>query len=78
MAFVIQAHADDHTLSATTDAAPDAFAKAIEWQAVHKFTDVTISDGDRSFTIEFALSMAFLDITKTVGATPDRGSKIRG
>jgi hypothetical protein len=44
-------HVHDHTLSATTEAAKEAFAKAVEWQAVHKFTSATISDGDRSFTI---------------------------
>ena len=29
-------HVHDHTLSATTEAAKEAFAKAVEWQAVHK------------------------------------------
>jgi hypothetical protein len=48
---VIQAHIEDHTLSATTETAKEAFAKAVEWQAVHKLTCVTISDGVRSFSI---------------------------
>jgi hypothetical protein len=30
MAFVIQAHIEDHTLSATTETAKEAFAKAVE------------------------------------------------
>jgi hypothetical protein len=61
MAFVVQAHIDDHTLSATTETAKQAFAKAIEWQVVHKLTRVTISDGVRSFSItDFAISNGVL------------------
>ena len=79
MAFVIQAHIEDHTLSATTETAKEAFSKAVEWQAVHKFTGVTISDGVRSFTIaEFASAMASLDIANTLDATSGRGPKVRG
>ena len=71
MAFVIQAHLEDHTLSATTETAKEAFAKAIEWQAVHKLTCVTISDGVRSFSI----TDSFLEIANTVGAPSDRRPK---
>jgi len=79
MAFAVQAHTDDHTLSATTETAEEAFAKAVEWQVVHKFTGVTLSDGVRSFTIaEFASAMASLDIANTLDATSDRGPKGRG
>jgi hypothetical protein len=79
MAFVVQAHTDDHTLSATTETATDTFAKAVEWQAVHKFAGVTISDGVRSFSIaEFASAMASLDIANTLDATSGRGPKVRG
>ena len=78
MAFVVQAHTDDHTLLATTESATDAFAKAVEWQAVHKFTGVTISDSVRSFTIaEFASARATLDIANTLDATSDRKPKVR-
>ena len=78
MAFVVQAHIDDHTLSATTETAKEAFAKAIEWQVVHKLTRVTISDGVRSFSItDFASAMAFLDIANTVGATSDWRPKVQ-
>ena len=78
MAFVIQAHIEDHTLSATTETAKEAFAKAVEWQVVHKLTRVIISDGVRSFTItDFASAMAFLDIANTVGATSDRRPKVQ-
>ena len=78
MAFVVQAHIDDHTLSATTETAKEAFAKAIEWQVVHKLTRVTISDGVRSFSItDFASAMAFLEIANTVCATSDRRPKVQ-
>ena len=78
MAFVVQAHIEDHTLSATTETAKEAFSKAIEWQAVHKLTCVTISDGVRSFSItDFASAMAFLEIANTVGATSDRRPKVQ-
>lgn len=74
MAFVIQAHIEDHTLSATTETAKEAFAKAIEWQGVHKFSDVTISNVVRSFTIaEFALAMASLGIENVLDAESGRG-----
>lgn len=77
MAFVIQAHIEDHTLSATTETAKEAFAKAVEWQAVHKLTCVAISDGVRSFSItDFASAMAFLEIANTVGAPSDPRPKV--
>ena len=44
MPFQIQSNIDDHTLSATTKTAKEAFAKAVEWQVV-QFADVSISDG---------------------------------
>jgi pterin-4a-carbinolamine dehydratase len=78
MAFVVQAHIDDHTLSATTETAKEAFAKAVEWQVVHKLSCVIISDGVRSFTItDFASAMAFLEIAKTVCAMSDRRPKVQ-
>ena len=79
MAFVVQAQIDDHTLSATTETAKEAFSKAVEWQVAHKLACVTISDGVRSFSItDFASAMAFLEIANTVGATSDRGAKGSG
>jgi len=78
MAFVVQAHIDDQTLSATTETAKEAFAKAVEWQVVHKLSCVIISDGVRSFTItDFASAMAFLEIANTVGATSNRRPKVQ-
>ena len=78
MAFVVQAHIDDHTLSATTETAKEAFGKAVEWQVAHKLTCVTVSDGIRSFSItDFASAMAFLEIANTVCATSDRRPKVQ-
>jgi hypothetical protein len=78
MAFVIQAHIEDHTLSAITETAKEAFSKAVEWQAVHKLTCVTISDGVRSFSItDFASAMAVLEIANTVGDPSDRRPKVQ-
>jgi hypothetical protein len=71
-----RARPHDHALSATTETAKEAFSKAVEWQAVHKLTCVTISDGVRSFTItDFASAMAFLEIANTVG--DDRRPKVQ-
>ena len=79
MLFLVQACLDDYTLAVTLATAKEAFAKAVEWQVVHKFTGVTLSDGVRSFTIaEFASAMASLDIANTLDATSDRGPKGRG
>ena len=78
MAFVVQAQTDDHTLSATTETAKEAFSKAVEWQVAHKLACVTISDGVRSFSItDFASAMAFLEIANTVGATSAGGPKVQ-
>jgi hypothetical protein len=69
MAFVVHARADYHALSATTETAKEAYAKAVEWQLVHKFTGVTISDGSKSFTIAgFASEMALTEIANTIEA----------
>ena len=78
MAFVVQAHIDDHTLSATTETAKGVFGKAVEWQVVRRLTCVTVSDGVRSFSItDFASAMAFLEIANTVCATSDRRPKVQ-
>ena len=77
MAFLIQGRLGDVTLTATIETPQEAFAKAIEWQVVHKLTRVTISDGVRSFSIiDFASAMAFLEIANTVGAPSDRRPKV--
>ena len=51
MSFVVKAYVDDHVLSVTTETAKEAFAKAVEWQVVEKFTDISISDGTKSPSI---------------------------
>ena len=56
MSFSVKAYVDDHVITATAETAKDAFAKAVEWQVVHKLADVSISDGERSYSIaEFSI-----------------------
>jgi len=77
MLFVVTAHIDDVMLSANAGTAKEAFAKAIEWHVAQSLSDVSISDGVRSFTIaEFASAMASRDIKNTVDADADRGPKV--
>ena len=67
MPFVVKAFYDDHALTVTTETAKGAFAKAVEWQVAERFTDVTIRDGIKSYTIaEFASVMALTEIANTV------------
>ena len=69
MPFVVQAHIDGHALSVTTATAKVAFAKAIDWHVVQKFTNVSISDATKTYSIDaFALATALLEIAKTVNA----------
>ena len=78
MPFVVKSHIDDVMLSAKAGTAKEAFAKAIEWHVGQGLTDISISDGVRSFTIaEFASAMASLEIENTVDAAADRGPKVR-
>ena len=51
MSFVVKAYVDVHVLSVTTETAKEAFAKAVEWQVVERFTDISISDGIKSYSI---------------------------
>ena len=69
MPFSVQAFIDDHRLSVTTETAKDAFAKAVEWHVAERLSNVTISDGNKSYTIsEFASVMALRQIADTVEA----------
>jgi 3-oxoacyl-(acyl-carrier-protein) synthase len=71
--FLVQGNIDDHKLAVTAETAKEAFAKAIEWQAV-QFADVSISDGTKSFTLtEFASFMAL----KAVADTIDTSAEVR-
>ena len=65
--FSVHAYVDGHDLSATTETAKDAFAKAIEWRIVGRLADVSISDGTRSYSIvEFSSVMALAEIANTI------------
>ena len=69
MLFSVQAYVDDHRLSVTTETAKDAFAKALEWHVAEGLSNVTISDGKRSYSVsEFASVMALQQIADTVEA----------
>jgi hypothetical protein len=69
MPFSVQAYLEDHRLSVTTETAKEAFAKAVEWQVAERLSDVTISDGKKSYTVsEFASAMALRQIADTVKA----------
>ena len=69
MPFLVQAYLDDHRLSVTTETAKDAFAKAVEWHVAERLSNVTISDGNKSYTVsEFSSVMALQQIADTVEA----------
>jgi hypothetical protein len=69
MPFLLSAYADDSLVSATTETAKEAFAKAVEWHVVHKLTDVSISYGINSYSIGgFASTMELQEIANTVEA----------
>jgi hypothetical protein len=75
--FLVQANIDDHALAVTCQTAKEGFAKAVEWQAV-PFTDVSISDGTKSFTVtEFASIMAIKEIADTVCASAELKRKAK-
>ena len=76
MPFLVQAIADDHTLTVTIETAKEAFAKAVEWHVVRRFTDIFINDGAKIYSIdEFLSVLALLDIANTVAADAARGLK---
>ena len=69
MIFHVHAYVDDHMFKATAKTARDAFAKAIEWHVVGRLTDISISDGTRSYSIaEFASVMALAEIANTAAS----------
>ena len=73
MPFLVQGCLDDHTLAVTTATAKEAFAKAVEWQVTGRFNHVSISDSTKTYSIEaFALTMALLEIAKTVNAPAEQ------
>jgi hypothetical protein len=78
MPFSVKGYFADRPLMVTKETARRAFAKAVEWHVVERFTDVTISDGKKSYSIdEFSLAMALREIANTVEATAERGLKAK-
>ena len=76
MPFLVQAITDDRALTAAVETAKEAFAKAVEWHVVRRFTNISINDGAKSYSIdEFSSVMALLDIAGTVEAEVARGLK---
>jgi hypothetical protein len=78
MPFSVQAYIDDHRLSVTTETAKDAFAKAVEWHVAERLSNVTISDGNKSYTVsEFSSVMALQQIADTIEADAALGLKAK-
>jgi hypothetical protein len=67
MPYLVQGCIDDRTLAVTANTANEAFAKAIERHVAKKYTDVSIYDGSKLYSIdEFASAMALQEIANTV------------
>jgi hypothetical protein len=67
MPFVVRGFHNNNSLTLTSATAKDAFAKAIEWHLIERFTSVSISDGTKDYTIaEFSLAMALNDVSTTL------------
>jgi hypothetical protein len=78
MPFSVRAYYADHPLTMTTETAKEAFANAVEWHVVERFTDVSINDGIKSYSIaEFSLVMALQEIANTVEAAAELGPKAK-
>jgi hypothetical protein len=72
MPFLVQAWLDDHKLAVTAATAKEAYAKAVEWHKIGRFTTVSINDSTKTYSIDaFALAMALLEIAKTVNAAAE-------
>ena len=52
MPFSVEAYLNNHALTVSAETAQEAFAKAVEWHVVGRFSDVTISDGIKSYSLE--------------------------
>ena len=65
MPFSVKAYLDGHYLTVETETAKEALAKAVEWHVVERFTDVSISDGIKSYSIdEFSSMLALAEKAK--------------
>jgi hypothetical protein len=72
--FHVHAMIDDHLLKVAAKTARDVFAKAIEWHVVGRLTNISISDGSRSYSIaEFALVMALVEMASTEASATRNG-----
>jgi hypothetical protein len=66
MPFTVRGFYNNNPISLTSGT-PEAFAKAIEWHVVEKLSDISISDGSKSYTIaQFSLAMALSEIFSTM------------
>ena len=73
MPFSVKAYHSDHPLTVTKETAKEAFAKAVEWHVTKGFRGISISDGQKRFTIaEFSWTMASQEIANTVEAAAER------
>lgn len=67
MPYFVEGYANDCKLTAATDTAKKAFAEAIEWYVVNRFSGISISDGTKSYSIpEFAEVMALMEIAALI------------
>jgi hypothetical protein len=67
MPFMVRGFYNNNPLTLTSGTAREAFTKAIEWHVVEKFSNISISDGIKNYTIaEFSLVMALKDIANTI------------
>ena len=73
MPFSVKGYYADHPLTVTKESARAAFSKAVEWHVVERFTNVSISDGKKSYSsAEFSLVMALQEIARTVAAAAEK------
>ena len=79
MPFSVKAYYADRPLTVIAETAKEAFAKAIEWQVVDGFANVSISDGIKCYSVEgFASAMALQEIaTTTARAAAEPGLKAK-
>ena len=78
MPFSVKAYYAARPLTVIAETAKEAFAKAVEWHVVEKFTNVSISDGVKSYSIDdFALAMALQEIANTVEAAAELEGKAK-
>ena len=76
MSYVVHGCINDGALTAIAATAKEAFAIAIEWHVAEGYTDVSIHDGSKSYSIrEFALAMALQEIASTLVMANDNDAR---